>query len=114
MDKASRAYRGSYERVVHLPAISYHRYVDESQVSLPPRGCEAIPLHQESQASVEFFTFDQGHVERLRAGDPSTERHFVDYFEQLLLIKLRSRTRPSDTVEDLQQDTCIRVTAAVR
>jgi len=114
MDKDSRAYRGSYERVVHLPAISYHRYVDESQVSLPSEGCEAILLPQESEASVEFFTFDKAYVERLREGDPSTEQHFVDYFEQLLRIKLRSRTLTSDRVEDLQQETFIRVIAALR
>jgi RNA polymerase sigma-70 factor (ECF subfamily) len=63
---------------------------------------------------VEFFTFDKAYVERLREGDPSTEQHFVDYFEQLLRIKLRSRTLTCDKVEDLQQETFIRVVAALR
>ena len=63
---------------------------------------------------MEFFTFDKGYVQRLRSGDPSTERHFVAYFEQLLRIKLRSRMLTSDRVEDLQQETFIRVIAAVR
>jgi RNA polymerase sigma-70 factor (ECF subfamily) len=63
---------------------------------------------------VEFFTFDKAYVERLRARDPSTEQHFVAYFEQLLRIKLRSRTLTSDKVEDLQQETFIRVIAALR
>jgi RNA polymerase sigma-70 factor (ECF subfamily) len=63
---------------------------------------------------VEFFTFDKAYVERLRAGDPSTEKHFVAYFEQLLRIKLRSRTLTSDKIEDLQQETFIRVIAALR
>jgi RNA polymerase sigma-70 factor (ECF subfamily) len=63
---------------------------------------------------VEFFTFDKAYVERLREEDPSTEQHFVDYFEQLLRIKLRSRTLTSDRVEDLQQETFIRVIAALR
>jgi RNA polymerase sigma-70 factor (ECF subfamily) len=63
---------------------------------------------------VEFFTFDKAYVERLREGDPSTEQHFVAYFEQLLRIKLRSRTLTSDKVEDLQQETFIRVIAALR
>src|SRR5258708_19659367 len=105
---------GSCERVVHLNALSYQRYVDESQVSLPSEGCEAILLHQESEASVEFFTFDKAYVERLREGDPSTEQHFVDYFEQLLRIKLRSRTLTSDKVEHFHQKTFIRLIAAVR
>jgi RNA polymerase sigma-70 factor, ECF subfamily len=63
---------------------------------------------------VEFFTFDGAYVERLRAGDPWTEQHFVSYFEQLLRIKLRSRMLPSDQVKDLQQETFIRVFAALR
>ena len=63
---------------------------------------------------MEFFSFDKGYVERLRSGDPSTEQHFVAYFEQLLRIKLRSRMLTSDKVEDLRQETFIRVIAAVR
>jgi RNA polymerase sigma-70 factor (ECF subfamily) len=63
---------------------------------------------------VEFFAFDKAYVERLREGDPPTEHHFVAYFEQLLRIKLRARMLPSDKVEDLRQETFIRVIAAVR
>ena len=63
---------------------------------------------------MEFFTFDGAYVERLREGDPSTEQHFVAYFGQLLRIKLRSRMLPSDKVEDLQQETFIRVIANLR
>src|SRR5260370_33750739 len=113
MDKDSRAYRGSYERVVHLTAVWFQRCVDGTQVSLPSEGCEAILHPQELEASVEFFTFDGAYVERLRKGDPSTEQHFVAYFEQLLRIKLRSRTLTSDKVEDLRQETFIRVIAAL-
>jgi RNA polymerase sigma-70 factor (ECF subfamily) len=81
---------------------------------LPPEECDAILLGQESEASVEFFTFDKAYVERLREGDSSTEQHFVAYFNQLLRIKLRSRTLTSDRVDDLQQETYIRVIAALR
>jgi RNA polymerase sigma-70 factor, ECF subfamily len=63
---------------------------------------------------VEFFTFDGAYVERLRAGDPSTEQHFVAYFEKLLRIKLRSRWLASDIVDDLSQETLVRVVAKVR
>jgi RNA polymerase sigma-70 factor, ECF subfamily len=63
---------------------------------------------------VEFFTFSKEYVELLRQGDPVTEQHFVAYFEQLLRIKLRSRMLASDKVEDLRQETFIRVIAAVR
>ena len=63
---------------------------------------------------MEFFTFSKEYVELLRQGDPVTEQHFVAYFEQLLRIKLRSRRLTSDKVEDLRQETFIRVIAAVR
>src|SRR5215472_2960520 len=63
---------------------------------------------------MDFFAFDKAYVQRLRDGDPTTEHHFFVYFDKLLQIKLRARTVESDKVEDLKQDTFIRVIAAVR
>ena len=63
---------------------------------------------------MEFFNFDEEYVKRLRAGDAATEQHFVAYFEQLLRIKLRSRMLTSDQVDDLRQETFIRVIANLR
>ncbi|HEX2662322.1 MAG TPA: sigma-70 family RNA polymerase sigma factor [Candidatus Acidoferrum sp.] len=63
---------------------------------------------------MDFFAFDKVYLERLRNGDPATEHHFFVYFEKLLHIKLRARAIESDKVEDLKQDTFIRVIAAVR
>ena len=80
----------------------------------PQRGAKLYSSPKESDTGVEFFTFDGAYVERLRAGDPSTEEHFVAYFEQLLRIKLRSRMLASDKVQDLQQETFIRVFANLR
>ena len=81
---------------------------------MPSREGKAILLAQAFEGNVEFFSFDRAYVERLRDGDPPTEHHFVTYFEQLLRIKLRARTLPSDKVEDLRQETFIRVIAALR
>jgi RNA polymerase sigma-70 factor, ECF subfamily len=63
---------------------------------------------------VEFYAFDKAYVERLRDGDPTTEHHFVSYFEQLLRIKLRARRLASDIVDDLRQKTFVRVIEKVR
>jgi RNA polymerase sigma-70 factor, ECF subfamily len=63
---------------------------------------------------VEFFSFDESYLQRLRGGDFPTEQHFVQYFGQLLLIKLRSRLRSSQTVDDIRQETFVRVLKAVR
>ena len=50
-------------------------------------------------------------MERLREGDPSTEQHFVAYFDQLLRIKLRARMLALETVEDLNQETSYKSTS---
>ena len=63
---------------------------------------------------MDFFAFDKAYLEKLRNGDPATEHHFFVYFEKLLHIKLRSRTISCDRIEDLKQETFIRVIAAVR
>ena len=63
---------------------------------------------------MEFFSFDESYLQRLRGGDFPTEQHFVDYFGQLLRIKLRSRLRSSQSVDDIQQETFVRVLKAVR
>ena len=63
---------------------------------------------------MDFFAFDKAYVERLRDGDPDTEHHFFTYFDKLLRIRLRSRFQSSDVVEDLRQQTFIRVLEALR
>ena len=62
----------------------------------------------------EFFAFDREYVQRLSAGDAETERHFVNYFTTLLLIKLRARLRSVQDVEDLRQEVFLRVLRALR
>ncbi|HKV04610.1 MAG TPA: sigma-70 family RNA polymerase sigma factor [Candidatus Acidoferrales bacterium] len=63
---------------------------------------------------MEFFAFDEGYLQRLRSRDPLTESHFASYFSELLQIKLRWRLRDSQAIEDVTQETFVRVFAAVR
>ena len=63
---------------------------------------------------MELYIFDKGYVERLREGDPSTEQHFVSYFGQLLGIMLRARMLPPERVDDVRQETFIRVISTLR
>jgi RNA polymerase sigma-70 factor, ECF subfamily len=74
----------------------------------------AILLTTKSEDDVELFAFTREYVERLREGDPSTEQHFVAYFDQLLRIKLRAKMLPTETVDDLRQETFIRVLVTLR
>jgi RNA polymerase sigma-70 factor, ECF subfamily len=53
--------------------------------------------------------FDRDYIQRLVSGDPKTERHFTQYFGQLLTLKLRSRLRSPAAVDDAKQEVFIRV-----
>ena len=60
------------------------------------------------------YSFDRAYVDRLTAEDPETERHFTDYFGDLLTLKLRSRLRSAALVEDAKQETFVRVLTALK
>jgi RNA polymerase sigma-70 factor, ECF subfamily len=60
------------------------------------------------------FSFDAEYVRRLIAEDPETERHFTDYFGDLLSLKLRSRLRSPAQIEDVRQETFVRVLTALK
>jgi RNA polymerase sigma-70 factor, ECF subfamily len=63
---------------------------------------------------VNFEAFDGSYVSRLRAGDASTEQHFVGYFTELITLKLRSRLRAPEMIEDLRQETFSRALTLIR
>jgi RNA polymerase sigma-70 factor (ECF subfamily) len=63
---------------------------------------------------VQRQTFDSGYLQRLAQADPETERDFTAYFGELLAIKLRPRLRSADLVEDVTQETFLRVIKAIR
>ncbi len=63
---------------------------------------------------LELYSFDESYVQRLMAGDPATQQHFVSYFSELILIKLRARFLPTDLIEDIKQETFLRVLGTVR
>lgn len=61
-----------------------------------------------------FHEFDSSYCDRLRAGDPETERHFVTYFAPLLLAKLRRRLRSDTLIDEIRQETFLRSFRAIR
>jgi RNA polymerase sigma-70 factor (ECF subfamily) len=63
---------------------------------------------------VELFVFDEAYFRRLRDREPLTESHFVAYFSDLLHIKLRARFISSQAIEDITQETFMRVLKALR
>ena len=63
---------------------------------------------------MQFQAFDAPYVERLRSGDFRTQEHFVAYFSELIQLKLRARLRSPQAIEDVRQETFVRVFAALR
>ena len=63
---------------------------------------------------MKLVAFDSKYVELLISGDPETERHFVAYFSELIRIKLRSRLRSPQLVEEVRQETFLRVFNTLR
>jgi RNA polymerase sigma-70 factor (ECF subfamily) len=60
------------------------------------------------------YEFDRAYLERLTAGDPDTEAHFTRYFGDLLSLKLRSRLRSREQIEDAKQETFTRVLTSLK
>jgi len=63
---------------------------------------------------VTLFSFDAEYLERLAAGDPAIEQHFHEYFGELIFIKLRARRYQREAIEDIRQETFLRVLQALR
>src|SRR5947207_4200292 len=63
---------------------------------------------------MDFFTFDDEYVRRLREGDRWTVEHFYSYFQELLLIKLRGRLPSRGAIDDVRQEVFARVFRALR
>lgn len=64
--------------------------------------------------SLEFQSFDESYLSRLRAGDYRTQENFSAYFGALIKIKLSSRLKSPDAIEDVRQETFARFFAALR
>ena len=67
-----------------------------------------------ARPALQFYAFDAGYIEGLCAGDLPTQEHFVGYFTELLHLKLRSRLRSGQAIEDVRQETFARVLATLR
>jgi RNA polymerase sigma factor (sigma-70 family) len=63
---------------------------------------------------VQFQTFDEAYLRHLRNGDPQVEQHFASYFGELIHLKLRRRVRSPQLIEDIRQETILRVLRTIR
>ncbi len=64
--------------------------------------------------TMEKQDFDAQYVDRLTEGDDAVERHFTTYFGEFLHIKLRRRGFTTQEIEDIRQETFLRVLQVLR
>ena len=74
----------------------------------------SLPLQKPRGTYLLFESFDESYVERLRSGDFRTQEHFSAYFSHLIKIKLRSRLKSLEIMEDVRQETFSRFFVALR
>jgi RNA polymerase sigma-70 factor, ECF subfamily len=70
--------------------------------------------HCSKRRRVDFEAFDESYLQRLTSGDDTTEQHFVSYFGRLIRMKLRSRVRSQELIDDICQETFLRVLSKLR
>jgi len=58
---------------------------------------------------LEYAAFDADYLARLRHGDPQTEQHFFAYFSNTIWLKLRNRVRTAHLIDEIRQETFVRV-----
>lgn len=63
---------------------------------------------------MKFETFNEEYVRRLAEGDSGAGEHFASYFGNLLFLKLRVRLRSLHLIEDVRQETLMRVLIILR
>jgi RNA polymerase sigma-70 factor, ECF subfamily len=85
----------------------------DSPPSPPPQVLHCLPLAGSRGKPLQFHSFDEAYVDRLRAADYRTQEHFGEYFSTLIQIKLRSRLQSREAIEDVRQETFARFYAAL-
>jgi len=63
---------------------------------------------------VDLYNFDAAYLSRLRACHPETHAHFGIYFTRLLTSKLRASGISGSAVDDIRQETLLRVLKSVQ
>ena len=93
----------------NVPFTSFYKGGNEAMASLAWKA----PVHT-PRIAWQFYSFDCNYLRQLASGDAAVENHFSSYFGDLLLLKLRARIRSPQLVEDIRQETLLRVLQIVR
>ncbi len=63
---------------------------------------------------MKFEPFSEDYVQRLTEGDSATGEHFASYFGRVIVLKLRVRLHSTDLIDDIKQETLMRVLDLLR
>jgi RNA polymerase sigma-70 factor, ECF subfamily len=74
----------------------------------------SVPLRNPRGRYLEFESFDEPYLNRLRSGDFATQEHFAGYFSPLIKIMLSSRLKSRESIEDVRQETFSRFFLALK
>lgn len=96
------------------PASAALTLVPENSHAAPSQVLHWQPFPGSRGTRLQFHSFDEAYVERLRAGDFRTQEHFGSYFGALIQVKLRSRLQSREAIEDIRQETFARFYVALR
>ena len=104
----------AHSKCIALKRNYLHALNSENGRNSPPSVLHCLPFQGLRGRSLQFQAFDQSYLERLRAGDYRAQEHFGAYFSALILIKLRSRLKSREAIEDVRQETFTRFFVALR
>jgi RNA polymerase sigma-70 factor, ECF subfamily len=102
-----------HSRCIALKRATPSTHSSENGRSLPAV-LHCFPIQGPRVRSLQFQSFDQSYLDRLRAGDFRAQEHFGAYFGTLIQIKLRSRLKSPEAIEDVRQETFTRFFVALR
>ena len=73
-----------------------------------------VSFNGPSGNSLTDETFNEDYLARLREADAATEAHFSRYFTNVIWLKLRTKIRSPQLIQDIRQETLLRVIGIVR
>lgn len=99
-----------------------HKVAQRPPLTLVPENAQksshqvlhCLPLPGPRGSYLQFQSFDEAYLDRLRAGDSRTQEHFGEYFGALIQVKMRSRLQSREAVDDVRQETFARFYVAMR
>jgi RNA polymerase sigma-70 factor (ECF subfamily) len=104
----------THSRCVALKRTSLPALNPENGRASASQVLHCFPLQGLRGRSLQFQSFDQSYLERLQAGDYRAQEHFGAYFGALIQVKLRSRLKSPEAIEDVRQETFARFFVALR